>query len=134
MISKHLNGTCVAFAVAFAASRCRASRAGRGITHRRHRATITKSARHGRRLNMYLRRIRRSRARVKLIIEDLTGRPDTAVTKAKKLILSDWVHDRRRRWRPKATLAPVSTNDKTVTFRRFGWPTISPSDCRSIPS
>ena len=55
-------------------------------------------------------------AKVKLIVEDSTGKPDTAVTKAKKLILSDKVH--MIVGGVLATegyaLAPVSTNDKTV--------------------
>ena len=55
-------------------------------------------------------------AKVKLIVEDSTGRPDTAVTKAKKLILSDKVH--MIVGGVLATegyaLAPISTNDKTV--------------------
>ena len=55
-------------------------------------------------------------AQIKLIVEDSTGKPDTAVTKAKKLILSDKVH--MIVGGVLATegyaLAPVSTNDKTV--------------------
>ena len=55
-------------------------------------------------------------AKVKVIVEDSTGKPDTAVTKAKKLILSDKVH--MIVGGVLATegyaLAPVSTNDKTV--------------------
>jgi branched-chain amino acid transport system substrate-binding protein len=54
--------------------------------------------------------------KVKVIVEDSTGRPDTAVTKAKKLILSDKVQ--MMVGGVLATegyaLAPVSTNDKTV--------------------
>jgi branched-chain amino acid transport system substrate-binding protein len=55
-------------------------------------------------------------AKVKVIVEDTTGKPDTAVTKAKKLILSDKVQ--MMVGGVLATegyaLAPVSTNDKTV--------------------
>jgi branched-chain amino acid transport system substrate-binding protein len=54
--------------------------------------------------------------KVKVIVEDSTGKPDTAVTKAKKLILSDKVQ--MMVGGVLATegyaLAPVSTNDKTV--------------------
>lgn len=55
-------------------------------------------------------------AHVKVIVEDSTGKPDTAVTKAKKLILQDKVH--MIVGGVLATegyaLAPVSTNEKTV--------------------
>ena len=55
-------------------------------------------------------------ATVKVIVEDTTGKPDTAVTKAKKLILQDKVH--MIVGGVLATegyaLAPVSTNDQTV--------------------
>jgi branched-chain amino acid transport system substrate-binding protein len=68
--------------------------------------------------NMYLEEANNDfgGAKVKVIIEDSTGKPDTAVTKAKKLILSDKVH--MLVGGVLATegyaLAPVSTNDKTV--------------------
>jgi branched-chain amino acid transport system substrate-binding protein len=68
--------------------------------------------------NMYLEESKGSfaGAKVKLIVEDSTGKPDTAVTKAKKLILSDKVQ--MMVGGVLATegyaLAPVSTNDKTV--------------------
>jgi branched-chain amino acid transport system substrate-binding protein len=68
--------------------------------------------------NMYLEEAKSdfAGAKVKLIVEDSTGKPDTAVTKAKKLILSDKVH--MLVGGVLATegyaLAPVSTNDKTV--------------------
>ncbi len=68
--------------------------------------------------NMYLEEAKGdfAGAKVKLIVEDSTGKPDTAVTKAKKLILSDRVH--LLVGGVLATegyaLAPVSTNDKTV--------------------
>jgi branched-chain amino acid transport system substrate-binding protein len=55
-------------------------------------------------------------AKLKVIVEDSTGKPDTAVTKAKKLILQDHVH--MIVGGVLATegyaLAPVSTTDKTV--------------------
>ena len=68
--------------------------------------------------NMYLEQVKGefAGAKVKVIVEDSTGKPDTAVTKAKKLILSDKVH--MLVGGVLATegyaLAPVSTNDKTV--------------------
>ena len=68
--------------------------------------------------NMYLEENKSefAGAKVKVIVEDSTGKPDTAVTKAKKLILSDKVH--MMVGGVLATegyaLAPVSTNDKTV--------------------
>ncbi|MEA3025566.1 MAG: branched-chain amino acid transport system substrate-binding protein [Alphaproteobacteria bacterium] len=68
--------------------------------------------------NMYLEEAKGDFAgdKVKLIVEDSTGKPDTAVTKAKKLILSDKVH--LLVGGVLATegyaIAPVSTNDKTV--------------------
>ena len=69
-------------------------------------------------LNMYLEETGGTfaGAKVKLIVEDSQGKPDTAVTKAKKLILQDKVH--MLLGGVLATegyaLAPVSTNDKTV--------------------
>jgi len=69
-------------------------------------------------MNMYLEETKGdfAGAKVKLIVEDSTGRPDTAVTKAKKLTLSDKVQ--MMVGGVLATegyaLAPVSTTDKTV--------------------
>ena len=53
---------------------------------------------------------------MKLIVEDEQGKPDTAVTKAKKLILQDKVHMLLGGVLATAgyALAPVSTSDKTV--------------------
>lgn len=68
--------------------------------------------------NMYLEETGGSfgGAKAKIIVEDSTGKPDTAVTKAKKLILQDKVH--MMVGGVLATegyaLAPVSTNEKTV--------------------
>jgi branched-chain amino acid transport system substrate-binding protein len=68
--------------------------------------------------NMYLEEVKGdfAGAKVKVIVEDSTGKPDTAVTQAKKLILSDKVH--MMVGGVLATegyaLAPVSSNDKTV--------------------
>jgi branched-chain amino acid transport system substrate-binding protein len=69
-------------------------------------------------LNMYLEEANGTfaGAKVKVIVEDSQAKPDTAVTKAKKLILQDKVH--MLLGGVLATegyaLAPVSTNDKTV--------------------
>jgi branched-chain amino acid transport system substrate-binding protein len=68
--------------------------------------------------NMYLEETKSNVAgnKVKVIVEDSIGKPDTAVTKAKKLILQDQVH--MIVGGVLATegyaIAPVSTNDKTV--------------------
>jgi branched-chain amino acid transport system substrate-binding protein len=55
-------------------------------------------------------------AKVKLIVEDTVGKPDTAVTKARKLILQDKVHMLVGGLLASAgyALAPVSTSEKTV--------------------
>jgi branched-chain amino acid transport system substrate-binding protein len=55
-------------------------------------------------------------AKVKLIVEDEQGKPDTAVTKAKKLILQDKVHMFVGGLLASTgyALAPVSTADKTL--------------------
>jgi branched-chain amino acid transport system substrate-binding protein len=55
-------------------------------------------------------------ARVTLIVEDTIGKPDTAVTKAKKLILQDRVHLLVGGLLASTgyALAPVSTSEKTV--------------------
>jgi branched-chain amino acid transport system substrate-binding protein len=55
-------------------------------------------------------------AKVKFIVEDTVGKPDTAVTKAKKLILQDKVHMYVGGLLASAgyALAPVSTAEKTV--------------------
>lgn len=55
-------------------------------------------------------------AKVKFILEDTTGKPDTATTKAKKLILQDKVHILIGGLLASAgyALAPVSTQEKTV--------------------
>jgi branched-chain amino acid transport system substrate-binding protein len=55
-------------------------------------------------------------AKVKFIVEDTVGKPDTAVTKAKKLILQDKVHIMVGALLASAgyALAPVSTSEKTV--------------------
>ena len=88
-------------------------------------------------LNMYLEEAKGdfAGAKVKVIVEDSQAKPDTAVTKAKKLILQDKVH--MLLGGVLATegyaLAPVSTNDKTVYIASCRRPTISPSaTCRSI--
>ena len=56
-------------------------------------------------------------AKVKLIVEDEQGKPDTAVTKAKKLILQDKVHMFVGGLLASTgyALAPVSTAEKTST-------------------
>ena len=75
-------------------------------------------------------------AEVKFIVEDEQGKPDTAVTKAKKLILQDKVHIFVGGLLASTgyALAPVSTAEKVVYIssgRRR--PTTSPSaTCRSI--
>ena len=55
-------------------------------------------------------------AKVKFIVEDTVGKPDTAVTKAKKLVLQDKVHMFIGGLLASAgyALAPVSTAEKTV--------------------
>ena len=95
---------------------------GGGAAHRHHRADDRhpRPGRqgHGRRLQHVSRRgqgrVRRRQGEGDR--RGLTGKPDTAVTKAKKLILSDKVH--MMVGGVLATegyaLAPVSTNDKTV--------------------
>src|SRR5260370_34437587 len=68
--------------------------------------------------NMYLEETKSelAGAKVKLIVEDSQAKPDTAVTRAKKLTLQDKVH--MLLGGGLATVgyanAPVSTNDKTV--------------------
>ena len=87
---------------------------------------------------------------MKFIVEDEQGKPDTAVTKAKKLILQDKVHLLRRRpagvdaamrWRRSAPprrcvyISPVSSADdltqrdlpKYPYFFRTGWSSSQPS-------
>ena len=63
---------------------------------------------------------------VKFIVEDDQGKPDTAVTKAKKLILQDKVHLFVGGLLASTgyALAPVSTGEKTSTSRRSPRPTI----------
>lgn len=55
-------------------------------------------------------------AKVKFIVEDTVGKPDTAVTKARKLILQDKVHMFVGGLLASTgyALAPVSTSEKTV--------------------
>ena len=55
-------------------------------------------------------------AKVKFIVEDEQGKPDTAVTKAKKLVLQDKVHMFVGGLLASTgyALAPVSTAEKTV--------------------
>ena len=55
-------------------------------------------------------------AKVKFIVEDTQGKPDTAVTKAKKLVLEDKVHLLVGGLLASTgyALAPVSTSEKTV--------------------
>ena len=81
-----------------------ATRRRRGTAHRLsradHRHLRPGRQGHGRRLPDVPRRGQeqlRRRATVKFIVEDEQGKPDTAVTKAKKLILQDKVHMLRRR-------------------------------------
>ena len=69
-------------------------------------------------------------AKVKLIVEDDQAKPDTGVTKAKKLILQDKVHMLVGGVLASTgyALAPVSTADKTrLHLPRCRRPTISPS-------
>jgi branched-chain amino acid transport system substrate-binding protein len=65
-------------------------------------------------------------AKVKLIVEDDQAKPDTGVTKAKKLILQDKVHMLVGGVLASTgyALAPVSTADKTVYLPRCRPPTI----------
>ena len=65
-------------------------------------------------------------AKVKLIVEDDQAKPDTGVTKAKKLILQDKVHMLVGGVLAPTgyALAPVSTSDKTVYMPRCRRPTI----------
>jgi branched-chain amino acid transport system substrate-binding protein len=69
-------------------------------------------------LNMYLEETNGdfAAAKVKLIVEDSQAKPDTAVTKAKKLTLQDRVHILIGGVLATEgyAIAPVSTNDKTV--------------------
>lgn len=69
-------------------------------------------------LNMYLEETSNdfAGAKVKLIIEDSQAKPDTAVTRAKKLTLQDKVHILLGGVLATEgyAIAPVSTNDKTV--------------------
>jgi branched-chain amino acid transport system substrate-binding protein len=69
-------------------------------------------------LNMYLEEANNdfAGAKVKLIVEDSQAKPDTAVTKAKKLTLQDKVHILIGGVLATEgyAIAPVSTNDKTV--------------------
>jgi branched-chain amino acid transport system substrate-binding protein len=69
-------------------------------------------------LNMYLEETSSdfAGAKVKLIIEDSQAKPDTAVTRAKKLTLQDKVHILLGGVLATEgyAIAPVSTNDKTV--------------------
>jgi branched-chain amino acid transport system substrate-binding protein len=69
-------------------------------------------------LNMYLEETNNdfAGAKVKLIVEDSQAKPDTAVTRAKKLTLQDKVHILLGGVLATEgyAIAPVSTNDKTV--------------------
>ena len=82
-------------------------------------------------LNMYIEENKGEFAgtKVRVIVEDSQAKPDTAVTRAKKLTLQDKVH--MLFGGVLATegyaLAPVSTADKTVYVASVPRPTISPS-------
>ena len=69
-------------------------------------------------LNMYLEEVRGefAGAKIKVIVEDSQAKPDTAVTRAKKLTLQDKVHILLGGVLATEgyALAPVSTADKTV--------------------